>query len=174
MRAICTGQGVPKGRKTQGICVPGDDFLWWQNPSWRFQGQAPDCTQDTAAIPGSVNQWDTAIPQPAAHGRVASSGQGADAGSSALLGHHGQRRELSAVYPSASPCAVHMAQPSSPTEVVYLGWVPNVGKLRVRFCEGLRHNWCMAEILWHRRETRRQTENTNIIPGALGGLILLD
>jgi hypothetical protein len=22
----------------------------------------------------------------------------------------------------------------------------------------------MAEILWHRRETRRQTENTNIMP----------
>jgi hypothetical protein len=22
-------------------------------------------------------------------------------------------------------------------------------------------NWCMVEIWWHRRETRRQTENTN-------------
>jgi hypothetical protein len=41
-------------------------------------------------------------------------------------------------------------------------------------CEGLRHNWCMAEILWHRRETRRQTENTNIMPVALEGLSLLD
>jgi len=38
-------------------------------------------------------------------------------------------------------------------------------------CEGVRHNWCMAEILWHRRETRRQTENTNVMPVALGGLI---
>ena len=32
----------------------------------------------------------------------------------------------------------------------------------------------MAEIMWHRRETRRQTENTNIMPVALEGLILLD
>jgi len=32
----------------------------------------------------------------------------------------------------------------------------------------------MAEIMWHRRETRRQTENTNVMPGALEGLILLD
>jgi hypothetical protein len=23
-------------------------------------------------------------------------------------------------------------------------------------------NWRMVEILWHRRETRRQTENTNV------------
>src|SRR5439155_25023559 len=38
----------------------------------------------------------------------------------------------------------------------------------------MRHNWCMAEIMWHRRETRRQTENTNVMPGALEGLILLD
>src|SRR5262249_53864955 len=39
-----------------------------------------------------------------------------------------------------------------------------MGKPFVRFCEGWRHNRCMAEILWHRRETRRQTENTNIMP----------
>jgi hypothetical protein len=32
----------------------------------------------------------------------------------------------------------------------------------------------MAEIMWHRRETRRQTENTNVMPVALEGLILLD
>ncbi len=32
----------------------------------------------------------------------------------------------------------------------------------------------MAEILWHRRETRRQTENTNVMPIVLEGLILLD
>ena len=51
---------------------------------------------------------------------------------------------------------------------------PDVGKPLVRFCEGLRRNWCMAEILWHRRETRRQTENTNVMPIALEGLILLD
>jgi hypothetical protein len=49
-----------------------------------------------------------------------------------------------------------------------------MGKPFVRFCEGMRHNWCMAEIMWHRRETRRQTENTNVMPGALAGLILLD
>ena len=51
---------------------------------------------------------------------------------------------------------------------------PDVGKPLVRFCEGLRHNRCRAEILWHRRETRRQTENTNVMPIALEGLILLD
>ena len=56
----------------------------------------------------------------------------------------------------------------------WLNEEPDVGKLLVRFCEGLRHNWCMAEILWHRRETRRQTENTNIMPVALEGLSLLD
>ena len=49
-----------------------------------------------------------------------------------------------------------------------------MGKPFVRVCEGMRHNWCMAEIMWHRRETRRQTENTNVMPGALEGLILLD
>ena len=38
---------------------------------------------------------------------------------------------------------------------------PDVGKPLVRFCEGPGYNQCMAEILWHRRETRRQTENTN-------------
>jgi len=32
----------------------------------------------------------------------------------------------------------------------------------------------MAEILWHRRETRRKTENTNFTPAALEGLSLLD
>ena len=49
-----------------------------------------------------------------------------------------------------------------------------MGKPFVRFWEGLRYNWCMGEILWHRRETRRQTENTNVMPTALEGLILLD
>jgi hypothetical protein len=49
-----------------------------------------------------------------------------------------------------------------------------MGKPFVRFCEGLRHNWCMGEILWHRRETRRQTENTNVTPTALEDLSLLD
>lgn len=51
---------------------------------------------------------------------------------------------------------------------------PDMGKPFVRFCEGMRHNWCMAEIMWHRRETRRQTENTNVMPIALEGLFLLD
>jgi hypothetical protein len=63
-------------------------------------------------------------------------------------------------------------EPFCPAE--WLNEEPDVGNLLVRFCEGLRHNWCMAEIMWHRRETRRQTENTNIMPGALEGLILLD
>src|SRR5215831_17799297 len=97
-----------------------------------------------------------------------------------------------------------MAESAEPTQVVYLGWLPpgpaacglapgtrsspsepfctaewlneepDMGKPFVRFCEGLRRNWCMAEIGWHRRETRRQTENTNVMPGALEGLILLD
>src|SRR5499425_2671145 len=97
-----------------------------------------------------------------------------------------------------------MAASAEPTQVVYLGWLPpcpaacglapgtrsspsepfctaewlneepDMGKPFVRFCEGLRHNGCMAEILWHRRETRRQTENTNLTPTAPGDLSLLD
>ncbi len=38
-----------------------------------------------------------------------------------------------------------------------------LGKPLVRFCEGLECNFGMDEILWHRRETRRQTEKTNLI-----------
>jgi hypothetical protein len=49
-----------------------------------------------------------------------------------------------------------------------------MGKPFVRFCEGLRYNQCMAEILWHRRETRRQTENTNFAPIAPEDLSQLD
>ena len=69
------------------------------------------------------------------------------------------------------------ASASEPKPFCTAEWLneePDVGKRLVRFCEGLRHNWCMAEIMWHRRETRRQTENTNIMPVALEGLILLD
>jgi len=44
----------------------------------------------------------------------------------------------------------------------WLNEEPDVGKLLVRFCEGLGSNRGMAEILWHHRETRWQTENTNI------------
>ena len=36
-----------------------------------------------------------------------------------------------------------------------------MGKPLVRFCEGLEFNCDMVEILWHRRESRRQTEKTN-------------
>jgi len=43
----------------------------------------------------------------------------------------------------------------------WLNEEPDVGKLLVRFCEGLGSNRGMAEILWHHRETRWQTENTN-------------
>src|SRR5207249_2319754 len=128
----------------------------------------------------------------------------ADSGSSELLCHHGQLRELSAILASDASGAVQMAESSEPTQVIYLGglptspeacrlapgesssqsepfctaeWLneePDMGKPFVRFCEGMRYNWCMAEIMWHRRETRRQTENTNVMPGALEGLILLD
>ena len=38
-----------------------------------------------------------------------------------------------------------------------------MGKPLVRFCEGQEFNRSMDEILWHRRESRRQTENTNIV-----------
>jgi hypothetical protein len=37
-----------------------------------------------------------------------------------------------------------------------------VGKPLVRFQEGPENNSDMGEILWHRRESRRQTEKTNI------------
>ncbi len=69
------------------------------------------------------------------------------------------------------------AYASPPEPFCHAEWLneePDVGKPLVRFCEGLRRNWCMAEILWHRRETRRQTENTNVMPIALEGLFLLD
>jgi hypothetical protein len=38
-----------------------------------------------------------------------------------------------------------------------------MGKPLVRFCEGREFNGDMEEILWHRRETRRQTEKTNLL-----------
>src|SRR5437868_9771282 len=68
----------------------------------------------------------------------------------------------------------HSGQPKSFCHAECLNEEPDVGKPLVRFCEGLRHNRCRADILWHRRETRRQTENTNVMPIALEGLILLD
>ena len=40
-------------------------------------------------------------------------------------------------------------------------WEPDGVTLQVRFCEESGTNCRMAEIMWHRRETRRQTENTN-------------
>jgi len=146
---------------------------------------------------------DTSIPQPPAHGRIASSGQGGDSEASELLCHHGQLRALRAVWASDTSGAVQMAQSAEPTQGVYLGglptgheacgmapgasashpepvcpavWLneePDVGNLLVRFCEGLRHNWGMAEIMGPRRETRRQTENPNVMPVTLEGLILL-
>jgi hypothetical protein len=138
------------------------------------------------------------------HGRTASAGHEAGAGSSALRCDNGQRRELSALHASDAPYAVQMAESSQPTQVVYMGRLlaspsacrlapgasasqpepfcvaerlneePDMGKPFVRFCEGLRHNWSMAEIRWHRRETRRQTENTNFTPTAPEDLSLLD
>ena len=38
-----------------------------------------------------------------------------------------------------------------------------MGKPLVRFWEGAGVTYCMDEILWHRRESRRQTEKTNIV-----------
>ena len=40
-------------------------------------------------------------------------------------------------------------------------WEPDGVTLQVRFCEEPGTNGRMGEIAWHRRETRRQTENTN-------------
>ena len=37
-----------------------------------------------------------------------------------------------------------------------------MGNPLVRFWEGQEYDWYMEEILWHRRESRRQTEKTNI------------
>ena len=37
-----------------------------------------------------------------------------------------------------------------------------MGKLLVRFQEGPENNGDMGEMMWHRRESRRQTEKTNI------------
>jgi len=36
-----------------------------------------------------------------------------------------------------------------------------MGNPLVRFWEGQEYGWYMEEILWHRRESRRQTEKTN-------------
>jgi hypothetical protein len=46
---------------------------------------------------------------------------------------------------------------------------PDVGNPQVRFREGQEYDWYMEEILWHRRESRRQTEKTNFFlsPGSL-------
>src|SRR5262249_46018677 len=194
MWAVCPGQCLPKRRKTAGIDVSRDDLLLWQNPVRCFQGEAQDFSEATAAVPGAVDGLAPPIPQPAAYGRPASAGQDAGAGPSELLCDYGQLRELSAVYASDTSGAVQMAESAEPTQVVYLGRVPpsptagglapgasarepepfctaewlneelDMGKPFVRFCEGLRYNQCMAEILWHRRETRRQTENTNFTP----------
>jgi len=38
-----------------------------------------------------------------------------------------------------------------------------IGNPLVRFCEGREFNGDMEEILWHGRETRRQTEKTNLL-----------
>ena len=43
-----------------------------------------------------------------------------------------------------------------------------MGKPLVRFCEGPGGNCGMDEILWHRRESRRQTEKTNLVPAVMG------
>src|SRR6266446_3159062 len=79
---------------------------------------------------------------------------------------------------SSSACGLAPGTHSRPPEpfchAERLNEEPDRGKPFVRFCEGLRYNWCMGEILWHRRETRRQTENTNVTPTAPEDLSLLD
>ena len=40
-------------------------------------------------------------------------------------------------------------------------WEPDGVTLQVRFCEEPGTSLSTTEILWHRRETRRQTEHTN-------------
>jgi len=80
--------------------------------------------------------------------------------------------------PSSAACGLAPGTHSRPPEpfchAEWLNEEPDMGKPFVRFCEGLRYNWCMGEILWHRRETRRQTENTNVTPTAPEDLSLLD
>ena len=49
-----------------------------------------------------------------------------------------------------------------------------MGKPLVRFCEGPGGNCDMDEILWHRRESRRQTEKTNLVPAVTGAPGLLE
>ena len=49
----------------------------------------------------------------------------------------------------------------------YQNLEPDGVTFQVRFYEESRTNCRMAEIMWHRRETRRPTENTNI--GLTGG-----
>ena len=41
-------------------------------------------------------------------------------------------------------------------------WEPDGVTLQVRFCEEPGTSPSTIEILWHRRETKRQTENTNV------------
>ena len=38
-----------------------------------------------------------------------------------------------------------------------------MGNPLVRFWEGQEYDWYMEEILWHRHESRRQTEKTNFL-----------
>ena len=80
--------------------------------------------------------------------------------------------------PSSAACGLapgtHARPPAPLCHAEWLNEEPERGKPFVRFCEGLRYNWCMGEILWHRRETRRQTENTNVTPTAPEDLSLLD
>src|SRR5215467_7689397 len=124
MRTIGTGQCLPERRKTQGLRVPGDALLLWHNPSGSLQGQAQDCSEETEASTGSVGGLAPPIPYSVAYGRPAAAGQGAGAGSFALLCHHGQLRELSAVPASDASGAVPMAQSAEPRQVVYLGGLP--------------------------------------------------
>jgi hypothetical protein len=55
----------------------------------------------------------------------------------------------------------HCARPLSHSFVDDSNWEPDGVTLQVRFCEEPGTNRHMAEISWHRRETRRQTEKTN-------------
>ena len=41
-----------------------------------------------------------------------------------------------------------------------------MGNPLVRFWEGQEYDWHMEEIVWHRRESRRLTEKTNVFLSA--------
>ncbi len=105
-----------RGENPKDVEGRGMTFLCGNTRQGAFQGYAQDFSQETEADTGSVYGWDTSIPLPPAHGRTASSGQGADSEASELLCHHGQLRALQAVWASDASGAVQMAQSAEPSK----------------------------------------------------------